>query len=333
MSADSRFRAAVDTPVHAPALTRPCPVHCAALTHCARAPRARSPDAPNASAIPRARAQRSARGLRPVHCRAAHRAAPASARPHAALRPDVRRFEIQAALDADLHASASRTSGTVRTLDSAHITWGGRRRGAGRRPKGDRAGVSHAPRERLTGREPVLVTLKVKREVWSLRARAAFTRVATSLARARDRFGMRIVHFSVQRDHVHLIVEALERGSVSRGIKGLCVRVARALNRLMGRRGAVFADRYHDRVLTTPRQVRNALAYVICNARKHGLAPRSRTWLDPCSSARAFSGWSCPIELAATPCAVEPRTWLLTIGWRRAGGSIDPDHHPGPTPD
>ena len=101
----------------------------------------------------------------------------------------------------------------------------------------------------------------------------------------------------------------------------------------MHRRGTVFADRYHDRVLTTPRQVRHALAYVLCNARKHGLAPRTRHWVDPCSSAAAFPGWSCAIELAPTLATVEPRTWLLTIGWRRAGGPIDPDHHPGHSPE
>ena len=94
----------------------------------------------------------------------------------------------------------------------------------------------------------------------------------------------------------------------------------------------MFADRYHDRVLATPRQVRHALGYVLCNARKHGLAPRAHTWVDPCSSASAFTGWSRPLAVTPAPCAA-PRTWLLTVGWRRAGGLLDPDHHPGHAPE
>ncbi len=217
----------------------------------------------------------------------------------------------------------------------AFRTWGGKRPGAGRRPRGARAGVPHAARVALTGREPVLVTLKVRKDVWSLRARRMFLRVVGALGAAADRFGMRITHFSVQRDHGHLVVEAENRRALARAIKGLCVRIARAVNSAMGRIGSVFADRYHDRVLTTPRQVRHAIAYVICNARKHGLAPRSRRWVDPCSSAALFDGWSCEIDAPRDGIArvvAAPRTRLLRVGWRRAGGAIAPAHHPGRAP-
>jgi hypothetical protein len=89
----------------------------------------------------------------------------------------------------------------------------------------------------------------------------------------------------------------------------------------------VFADRYHHRTLTTPRQVRNALAYVLCNARKHRVAPHRSGWLDPLSSAASFDGWT-RCANAADRITPAPRTWLLRVGWRR-GGSIDPDHTPG----
>ena len=115
--------------------------------------------------------------------------------------------------------------------------------------------------------------------------------ITRGLARACDRFGMRITHFSVQRDHAHLIVEAGSRACLVRGIKGLCVRIARAMNRLMQRKGAVFADRYHDRVLTTPRQTRHAIAYVLCNFRKHAVCAGLGA-LDPFSSGAAFEGWA-----------------------------------------
>ncbi|MDQ3036283.1 MAG: transposase [Myxococcota bacterium] len=103
----------------------------------------------------------------------------------------------------------------------AFRSWGGRRAGAGRKPTGERAGVPHVRRASMTGREPVLVTLKVRRHVWSLRARRTFTRMVRAIGAASDRFGMRIVHFSVQRDHAHLIVEAESRASLVRGITRL----------------------------------------------------------------------------------------------------------------
>lgn len=177
----------------------------------------------------------------------------------------------------------------------------------------------------------MLVTLKVRAEVWNLRSRRAFTRILRGLEAARERNGTRIVQFSVQPDHVHLIVETAGRGALARGVQGLCVRLARALNRMMQRRGAVFADRYHDRVLRTPRQVRHAIAYVLCNARKHGIAPRVARWLDPCSSAASFDGWHGLARPAAGSPVAAPRSWLLRVGWRRLG-LLDPDHVPGSAP-
>jgi REP element-mobilizing transposase RayT len=177
--------------------------------------------------------------------------------------------------------------------------------------------------------------MKVQRSVWNLRTRRAFVRIFEALLRANDRFGLRIVHYSVQSDHIHLIVEIDDPHRFSRAIQGLAVRIAKKLNSLMGRRGKVFADRFHDRVLTTPRQVRNALAYVLCNARKHGRAPSQRGWRDPFSTAPIFAGWT---QLAAehdemtTASTREPCTWLLRVGWKRAGGLLDADHRPGPWP-
>ena len=215
-------------------------------------------------------------------------------------------------------------------------THGGARRGAGRKRLAPRARVLHRPRTRLSGREPVLVTLTTQRALANLRTRRAMERILRSLSRAKDRLGARIIHYSVQRDHLHLIVEAVDTRSLSRAMQGLSVRIAKALNRAFGRRGKVFADRFHDRVLTSPKQVRHALAYVLCNARKHGVAPpvhggAAAPWVDPCSSARSFDGWCREV---ATGCSegdiavATPRVWLLRIGWRR-GGLLHPDHCPG----
>ena len=117
------------------------------------------------------------------------------------------------------------------------------------------------------------MTMKLRRGLVNLRVRHRFSHVLDGITKARERFGTRIVHYSVQSDHLHLVIESANGTSMSRAMQGLAVRLARRLNRVLERRGKVFADRFHHRVLATPRQVRNALAYVLCNARKHRVAP------------------------------------------------------------
>ncbi len=190
----------------------------------------------------------------------------------------------------------------------------------------------------------MLVTLKMTKRVWNLRTKRAFARLLPAFLAVCERFGLRLVHYSVQGDHIHLIVEAEDRRALARGMQSLCVRIARALNEMMQTSGAVFADRYHHRVLTTPRQVRAALAYVLGNGRRHGHAPRGSGWLDPFSSALAFDGWrrgpdgrdsARSLERGARarpPPVARPRSWLLSVGWKRAGGLLDPEQRPGPLP-
>jgi REP element-mobilizing transposase RayT len=217
---------------------------------------------------------------------------------------------------------------TIKQLSLDLRKHGGARRGAGRKPNGPRAGVPHASRGVVRGATPVLVTMKVLAGIANLRNRRRFERVLRGIRKACDRFQTRIVEFSVQHDHVHLVVESENAHALSRAMKGLAVRLARGLNRSLGRRGPVFADRFHHRALATPRQVRNALAYVLCNARKHGVAPSIRGWLDPLSSAPSFGGWMHEVVAAARDTA-SPRSWLLRVGWRR-GGLLHPDRTPGP---
>ena len=127
-----------------------------------------------------------------------------------------------------------------------------------------------------------------------------------------------MVQFSVQNDHIHLIAEAEHGRALSGGARGLAIRIARAVNRALNRRGRVWATRYHARALTTPRAVRNALVYVLNNFRKHS---RAGTELDPCSSGQWFSGWlgsRAAVNLGPPPVALA-RSWLLRIGWRRHG--------------
>jgi putative transposase len=203
-------------------------------------------------------------------------------------------------------------TGKPKQLELDLRTWGGKRRRAGRKPKGPRSLVSHRPRAALRPNWPVHVTLRVLEHVWNLRAPRCFDVVSRCLEAAKDRFGCRIVEFSVQGNHIHLLVEAVDKLALRRGMQGLLIRVARRLNRLMRRRGPVFADHYHSRALRTPTEVARAREYVLGNFAHHA-RQRGRqidaTGPDPCSSA------------AAGPRLVaEPRTWLMTVGWMRASG-------------
>ncbi|WP_394839043.1 transposase [Pendulispora rubella] len=202
-------------------------------------------------------------------------------------------------------------------------SWGGRRKGAGRK-RNPKSGVPHRARPVHNAAHPVHATLRTRDDVHGLRAARVFELLVRSIKEA-SRTEFRIVQFSVQHDHIHLIVEACDKVSLSRGMRGLSIRLARAINRALVRRGSVWKERYHAHALKQPREVRNALLYVLMNHRKHGASP---AWLDPRSSAAWFDGWrkDALFEHALRDLArltdlappVQPaRTWLAREGWRR----------------
>ena len=173
-------------------------------------------------------------------------------------------------------------------LGLAFRTWGGKREGAGRKPGGPHVGASHRRRPALAPRLPVHVTVRMLPHVWNLRSRRSFTRIRYAILAAAQRYAMRLCEFSVQGNHVHLIVEAADQAALGQGMKGLGVRLARGLNKVMGRRGQVLAERYHAHILRTPNEVRNAVHYVIHNYQRHALQRGevlSPSFVDPYSSA------------------------------------------------
>ncbi|MFZ5889691.1 MAG: hypothetical protein ACOY0T_01370 [Myxococcota bacterium] len=172
---------------------------------------------------------------------------------------------------------------------------------------------------------------------------------AANLASAERGTGFRVCIFSVQSNHLHLIVEAATHRALIEGMRGVSIRIARRLNRLLGRRGQLFAERWHGHALTSPREVRHAIVYVLANAYKHGA--REAGLIDPFSSAPFFTGYSeyagiepcmvksagenpgeekfeedgfeeeksrLPLNIRACP-VVAARTWLLSRGWRKRG--------------
>jgi REP element-mobilizing transposase RayT len=148
-----------------------------------------------------------------------------------------------------------------------------------------------------------------------LRRQTVFIELQRAIGRT-SRSWFRIVHFSVQANHVHLLAEGNDKVALSRGLMGVAIRLARAVNRVAGRRGSVWQDRYHARALRTPREVRNGIVYVLMNWKKH--VPGAKG-LDPCSSASSFTGWIADPSSGPLVAVEPPATWLLRIGWKRYG--------------
>lgn len=192
---------------------------------------------------------------------------------------------------------------------------GGHRGGAGRKPRGERPLVAHAPRAQVTRHTPVFVTTHVADGLPNLRRDRTLALLRATLNAGSDRLGFRLVEYSIQSNHLHFMVEAEDERALGRGMKGLLVRVARALNRAWERAGRVMRDRYHSRVLKSPREVRQVLVYVLQNARKHGA---ELLGIDACSSGPWFGGWAdrTPRPDRSLPSAV---SWLLSVGWTRGG--------------
>ena len=171
----------------------------------------------------------------------------------------------------------------------------------------------------IAQRNPVHVTMRSS--VRSLRSQYVVRTVLGAL-RQSNREQFRIVHYSVQANHLHLIVEAENKKALSSGMRGLAVRMARRVNKLLFRRGRFLADRWHGRALASPSQVRNALVYVLQNHKKH-FPSKLTPALDTHSSVHWFDGLAKPIPSSfrsiGPPSVCSPRTWLPRIGWRRHG--------------
>jgi REP element-mobilizing transposase RayT len=206
----------------------------------------------------------------------------------------------------------------MRTAPSTHGGW---RAGAGRPRLKRRKGVAHRRREKLAARFPVHVTMKVRDGVPSFRADRIFENIKVSFFHGRDRFGMRLVEFSVQGNHIHLLLEAHDEKCLSRGMQGLTIRIAKAINRELGRRGKVFAERYNAHILRSLEEVRRALHYIHRNWHKHNPSEDPR-WVDPRSSAAGEANWVVlewpegmptleDVAAASVMITVPARSWLL----------------------
>jgi REP element-mobilizing transposase RayT len=233
--------------------------------------------------------------------------------------------------------AAKSKRGRKRHLQQELCWHGGKRKGAGRRPVGARAGTSHKKRPEVESTQALHVVLRVSAAVGGMRRRSMYKaiRAASITAALRGRF--RIVHISIQQTHVHMLVEAENKVALARGMLGFQISAARHINTALGddtlgpRRGRVFVDRYHLVVIESPTQARHALSYILNNWRKHrqDRSDATRGWkIDWFSSAATFPGWQelrddkalCEVHKDYEALVVvPPRSWVLSVGWERAG--------------
>ncbi|MBV8755901.1 MAG: transposase [Deltaproteobacteria bacterium] len=219
---------------------------------------------------------------------------------------------------------------------------GGEREGAGRKKTGRCSDAPHRARPAVRKYDVQHVVLRTRKDLPRLRRGKTYQAIARALRHTLGETAFRVCHTSIQRNHLHFLIEANDAAALSHGMRSLAITAARAINKVLGRSGKVFAFRYHATAIASPRQMRNALSYVLNNWRRHdedeGSEAAQRAALDPYSTAIAFRGWregvfAVPAHHAAAgyeplPCA-SPESWLLRVGWERHG-RISAFDVPGP---
>ncbi len=208
---------------------------------------------------------------------------------------------------------------------------GGARPGAGRKPKGERAGVSHHRRPAIDAEHPALITFEARDEVPNLRSPAVHAILRDCVRQVNAHEGLAIVHYGLRQRNVLLLVEAPDNRALAIGLRSFSIRLAKAVNRHLGRQGPFFSDRFAMQLLESPRQVRQGLAFVLL-----GASPKKgREQLDAYTSAPSLQGWKLPAPSSVMaddePCVAAPQSRALRSGWRRYG-LLDPSEAPAPAP-
>jgi REP element-mobilizing transposase RayT len=205
-------------------------------------------------------------------------------------------------------------------------TWGGARPHAGRKKAAFRKSVAHVVRPEISARHPLHVTMRSRAR--TLRRGHVLTALRRQVKRVREaEGGFRILHYSLQDNHLHLLVEADDKATLSSGMIGFASALGRSINKLRRVHGKIWSQRYHARALKSPLEVRRALIYVLRNGSKHGVARGE----DRYSSARAFDGFVAT-RAVGDDCLAEGQTWLVRVGWRKAHGAIRAHERPKAPP-
>jgi REP element-mobilizing transposase RayT len=205
---------------------------------------------------------------------------------------------------------------------------GGAREGAGRPCSYDRPSEPHKQRRAFSPKTPIHVVTRIVPRIDNLRRRDLYACIRFATITVAKHANARIVHLSIQRKQLHLIVEATNKIALAKGMQSFLISAAKLINRAIGGRGCVFRDRYHPTVLTTPRRVRACLAYVLNHWRRHGDDLGHRWKIDPFASGFSFFGWKKldgrlfgyrPPPRYQPLIVWLPKTWLLSKAWLKFG--------------
>jgi hypothetical protein len=203
--------------------------------------------------------------------------------------------------------------------------WGGKRKGAGR--KNQTGTINHLKRERVNSKTPIHVTMKLRHGLPDIQCPEMHEKFKAGALKAKA-LGLRVVHYTVEWDHIHMLLECSNNKALSQGMKSLGASFGRAIRKFAGGKGRVFKERFHMRVLKTPTEVRNAMAYVLTNTSKHHKMAPGPT---PYSSGMYFSEWKkllgrragpnlrefVPLTSKLPEFLCEPKSWLAREGWRK----------------
>ncbi len=197
--------------------------------------------------------------------------------------------------------------------------WGGKRKKAGR--KNRTSTVNHMKREKIEAKFPIHITIKLKKGVVSLRGPKMVAAFKSSLQKAKKR-GLKVIHFAVESNHAHLFAESGDNRDLRSGMASFGSSFGKSVRRLSGGKGSVFNGRYHLQVLKSPRQTKNAMAYVLLNHSKHQGA---KPYADDKSSAPFFGDWRALLgeryrvdqPRPRPEFLAEPSSWLARDGWRQ----------------
>jgi len=196
----------------------------------------------------------------------------------------------------------------------------------------------YRPRPEIRRLTPVHVGIRFIRGTPRLRTQRFLRIVRTALAAANEKFRFRVIEYSLQNNHLHIVAEAGDTYAVSRAMRGISISVAKRVNAELGARGVRIPDRYFMKPLRTPLETHLALRYVLNNYRRHAADWREfphPDWVDPFSSGPWFTGWRSKPKPARDPCpelgrGTQPaRSILLTQHWKQYG-LLDPSFVPGP---
>ncbi len=207
--------------------------------------------------------------------------------------------------------------------------WGGRRKGAGR--KNLSGTVAHGAREKVDFKKPLHITIRLAPGLSGLRTKHMHEQFTAALLKAKAK-GLRVLHYSIQGNHLHLLVECADNQALAAGMNSFGTSFAKAVRKKLGGKGKVFAGRYHLRVLQNPTQMKNTLAYVLLNQAKHeNLIPYN----DKFSSSQHFNEWKALLGRNVGPILQEwrknkkplpeylskPKSWLASKGWLAASAT------------